>query len=222
MAGIRVLAHNAIGRRPVQPTATTGETGRCTRSSGGPGACPGGGEGLWGNEVGKRVASLEEHENTRSEEIEQLQQEILRLQDQQIELQAHAEDLENQSRRNNIRIRGAPTGAQEEDLLSFVQALFHQILREPTEREVCIYRVHRVRPSHAPPDDILACIHNFPLKEHKLQAAREQHPLKFRGHTLLLYQDFAAITLQKRTDFDRKPPVYETKKFPTFGGIPFS
>ncbi|KAJ1146299.1 hypothetical protein NDU88_012577 [Pleurodeles waltl] len=38
-------------------------------------------------EVSKRMATLEEHENARGEEIEQLQQEIIRLQDQQIELQ---------------------------------------------------------------------------------------------------------------------------------------
>ncbi|KAJ1142993.1 hypothetical protein NDU88_009305 [Pleurodeles waltl] len=55
-------------------------------------------------EVGERVATLEEHENAGGEEIEQLQQEMLWLQDQQIELQAHAEDLENRSRRSNIRI----------------------------------------------------------------------------------------------------------------------
>ncbi|KAJ1148268.1 hypothetical protein NDU88_001105 [Pleurodeles waltl] len=86
-------------------------------------------------EVGERVASLEEHENTRGEEVEQLHQEILRLQAPQIELQAHAEDFENRSRRNNIRIWGAPTGTEEGDIHSFVQALFHQILGESTERE---------------------------------------------------------------------------------------
>ncbi|KAJ1216233.1 hypothetical protein NDU88_003838 [Pleurodeles waltl] len=86
-------------------------------------------------EVDERVASLEEHENARGEEVEQLQQEILWLQDQQIELQAHAEVLENRSRRNNIPIRGAPTGAKEGDILSFVQALFLQTLGKPAERE---------------------------------------------------------------------------------------
>ncbi|KAJ1126507.1 hypothetical protein NDU88_004914 [Pleurodeles waltl] len=68
-------------------------------------------------EVGERVTPLEEHENTRGEEVKQLHQEILWLQDQQIELQAHAEDLENWLRKNNIRIRGAPTGSEEEDIL---------------------------------------------------------------------------------------------------------
>ncbi|KAJ1084261.1 hypothetical protein NDU88_004413 [Pleurodeles waltl] len=72
-------------------------------------------------EVGERVASLEEHEKDRGKEVEQLQQGILRLQDQQIELQAHAEDLENWSQRNNIHIRGAPTGAVEGDILLYAE-----------------------------------------------------------------------------------------------------
>ncbi|KAJ1185945.1 hypothetical protein NDU88_002731 [Pleurodeles waltl] len=155
-------------------------------------------------EVGERVAALGVHENARGKEIKQLKQEIIQLQDLQIELQVHTEDLENQSRWNNICIRGAPTRAGEVFILVYVQALFHQILGESSEREVHIDRVHRVgplRPSHVPPADILACIHDFPLKACILQTASEQQPLKFRGHTLLLYQDLAAITLQKWRDF---------------------
>ncbi|KAJ1153005.1 hypothetical protein NDU88_005777 [Pleurodeles waltl] len=141
-------------------------------------------------EVGERVAAQEEHENARGEEIAQLQQDIIWLKDQQIELQAHAEDLENWSKWNNIRIQGASTVAEEEDLLAYVPAFFHQILGESSDREVHIDRVHRVGPPrlfHIPPADILAYIHDFPLKKWILQTAREQHPLKFRGHTLLLY-----------------------------------
>ncbi|KAJ1172159.1 hypothetical protein NDU88_004009 [Pleurodeles waltl] len=44
-------------------------------------------------EVSETVATLEEHENSRDEEIVQLQQEVIPLQGQQIVLQAHMEDL---------------------------------------------------------------------------------------------------------------------------------
>ncbi|KAJ1219070.1 hypothetical protein NDU88_006641 [Pleurodeles waltl] len=107
-------------------------------------------------EVGESVATLEEHEKSRGEEIEQLQ-EITRLQDQQIELQAHAKGLENGSRRNRIRMWRAPTGAEDEDILA------HQILGESSIRKVC--RVGPPRPFHVPPADILACIHDFPMNE---------------------------------------------------------
>ncbi|KAJ1217652.1 hypothetical protein NDU88_005245 [Pleurodeles waltl] len=172
-------------------------------------------------EAGERVATLEKHENARGEEIEQLQQEIIWLQDQQIKLHVHAEDLENWSRRNNIQIRGAPTGAEEEYVLADARAIFHQILGESLDREVCIDRVHRVRPPHVPPADILACIHNVPLKESILGMAREQHPLNFRGHTLLLYMDLAAITLQKQKDFRPFISHLRDKRVPYSWGHPF-
>ncbi|KAJ1130062.1 hypothetical protein NDU88_008418 [Pleurodeles waltl] len=72
-------------------------------------------------EVGERVATLEEHENARDEEIEQLQQEIICLKDKQIKIQVHTEDRENRSRQNNIPIWGAPTVTEEEDILAYVR-----------------------------------------------------------------------------------------------------
>ncbi|KAJ1173049.1 hypothetical protein NDU88_004891 [Pleurodeles waltl] len=55
-------------------------------------------------ETGDRVSTLEDHESNQDEEIEQLQQEVINFSKQQNALQDHAEDLENQSLRNNIRI----------------------------------------------------------------------------------------------------------------------
>ncbi|KAJ1101417.1 hypothetical protein NDU88_006485 [Pleurodeles waltl] len=143
-------------------------------------------------EVGERVAILEEHETSRDGEIVLLQQEIIWLQEQQIELQAHTEDLEDHSRQNNIHIRGAPTGAEEKDIILHIRSLFCQILGDDSDKDIQIDRTHRMgppRPSHVSPANILVCINDFPLKESILELAREQHPLKFCGHSLLLYQD---------------------------------
>ncbi|KAJ1142933.1 hypothetical protein NDU88_009245, partial [Pleurodeles waltl] len=66
--------------------------------------------------MGERVLALEDRDAGHSEEIECLQQEILRLQEQQIDLQLNAEDLENRSRQNNIRIQDVPTTAEGSNL----------------------------------------------------------------------------------------------------------
>lgn len=58
--------------------------------------------------LGDRVATLEEHDIHREEDLHQLQQELLRLRDQNLNLQAQSEDFENRSRRNNICIRHIP------------------------------------------------------------------------------------------------------------------
>ncbi|KAJ1091948.1 hypothetical protein NDU88_005062 [Pleurodeles waltl] len=153
--------------------------------------------------VGARVVALEEHEAGREKEVEQLQQEVLWLREQQIDLQAHEEDLENRSRHNNIRIRGAPIGAEEEDVALYVLSLFNQILGVYTAAPIQFERVHRVGPPHlanAPSADILVCVHDFPLKERILPMAKDQHPPKFRGYLIITYQDLSAITLQKRRD----------------------
>ncbi|KAJ1097787.1 hypothetical protein NDU88_002904 [Pleurodeles waltl] len=72
--------------------------------------------------LGERVSNIEDSEISRGEEVEQLQQEVLRLREQQEQLQLMAEDLENRSRRHNIRIRGAPQGAEGDNIQEFVTA----------------------------------------------------------------------------------------------------
>ncbi|KAJ1091585.1 hypothetical protein NDU88_004704 [Pleurodeles waltl] len=76
----------------------------------------------------ERVSHLEYQTTSWDEKIEQLQQEILRLSDQLIDLQAHAEDLKNLSKCNKICIKGAPRGAEGTDIEAYVQDLFRSIL----------------------------------------------------------------------------------------------
>ncbi|KAJ1213296.1 hypothetical protein NDU88_000934 [Pleurodeles waltl] len=59
-------------------------------------------------ELGDRVSAMEDQETSQLEDLKQLQQEVICLKKQQIDLQALAEAVENRSRQNNIRIRGAP------------------------------------------------------------------------------------------------------------------
>ncbi|KAJ1140753.1 hypothetical protein NDU88_007091 [Pleurodeles waltl] len=91
-----------------------------------------------------RVLAPEDKETSREEEVAHLRQEVLRLQEQHIDLQSHAEDLENRPRCNNIRIRGVPSGMENEDVESYVQALFTQILGRKDSMPIWIDRAHRV------------------------------------------------------------------------------
>ncbi|KAJ1123901.1 hypothetical protein NDU88_002368 [Pleurodeles waltl] len=81
------------------------------------------------------------------------------------------EGLENRSRRHNICIRGAPTGAEKEDFGEFVKALFRSILGPDDIREITLDRVRRAgRPGGTGdrPPDILACRRQEfkPITEH--------------------------------------------------------
>ncbi|KAJ1104582.1 hypothetical protein NDU88_001992 [Pleurodeles waltl] len=104
--------------------------------------------------IGERVAHLEDQGMSRDEEIKQLQQEVLRLPDQQIDLQALAEDLENREWRNNIHITGIPTGVEGTNITSYAQDLFWATLYTPPPTEIQLERGHWVcLPQHesAPP-----------------------------------------------------------------------
>ncbi|KAJ1164287.1 hypothetical protein NDU88_004732 [Pleurodeles waltl] len=155
-------------------------------------------------DVGDRVSASEDKETPREEEVKHLQQEVLRLQEQHIDIQAHAEDLENRSRLNNIPIRGVPHEAENEDVEFYVQVLFTQILDCEDPVPIQNDRAHRVNPPWSRserPADVLVCLHDFTTKRLILRQARDQHPLKFKGHAVTLYQDLSALTLQECKDF---------------------
>ncbi|KAJ1166869.1 hypothetical protein NDU88_007265 [Pleurodeles waltl] len=93
--------------------------------------------------LGERVSSMANNEISRGEEVEQLQQEIPRLREQQEQLQIATEDLENRSRRHNIRIRGVPHRAEGDDIREFVTALFRSLLSPENTQEITLDRRRR-------------------------------------------------------------------------------
>ncbi|KAJ1172687.1 hypothetical protein NDU88_004531 [Pleurodeles waltl] len=57
-------------------------------------------------EIRDRVTNLEDSASSRDEELEYLQKDVICLNEQHVDLQAHVEYLENRSRCNNICIKG--------------------------------------------------------------------------------------------------------------------
>ncbi|KAJ1162371.1 hypothetical protein NDU88_002839 [Pleurodeles waltl] len=87
-------------------------------------------------EIGNRISAMEDREAGC--------QEVLHLKEQQIELQAHSEDLENCSSRKNKRIRGVPSCTEGTDLREYVGVLFRHILGSSDNVAIQLDRVHRV------------------------------------------------------------------------------
>ncbi|KAJ1141674.1 hypothetical protein NDU88_008002 [Pleurodeles waltl] len=77
--------------------------------------------------IGEWVSGLEDNEILRDEDIEQVRQEILRLQEQQDQLQIMSVDLANCSRHHNIQIRGASCGPEGEG----IRVLYSLVLTNP-------------------------------------------------------------------------------------------
>ena len=71
-------------------------------------------------------------------------QRMANLEEQQVELQAEQENLENRSRCNNIRIRGIPKGAEGEHIMAFATERLQTIGGNGGDPPLIHDRAHRV------------------------------------------------------------------------------
>ncbi|KAJ1192202.1 hypothetical protein NDU88_001514 [Pleurodeles waltl] len=78
-------------------------------------------------DLGQREDSVEQTQDAREEELDCHRRELLTLQDKNQGLQYQIEDLENRSRRSNIRIKGIPAQAVAGPLEDFVVRLFRHV-----------------------------------------------------------------------------------------------
>ncbi|CAH2276168.1 Hypothetical predicted protein [Pelobates cultripes] len=143
-----------------------------------------------------RLTVLAETSSSHSQDLTYLHGKIATLEEE-------LEDLNNRSRRNNIRVRGLPETVTHEALHSTITDLFGSLLPEASEGDLAMDRVHRAlrAPTLNPdtPRDVIAHMHRFPIKEQLLQKAR-QHPPSYRNRNLAFFHDLAPSTLKKRRD----------------------
>lgn len=104
--------------------------------------------------------------------------EIADAHDHQVEeirfLQAKVADLEDRSRRNNIKFRGIPETVKAQDQIPYIQQLFLKLLPHLHQAGLIIDRAHEIaKPNHLPASVplMLVCIHFFHTKEHIMAAA---------------------------------------------------
>lgn len=154
--------------------------------------------------IGTRVMDLETQHQDQDQQATSLREDVQDIKEQLRLSHLKAEDLENWSRWENIRIRDLEEGAEGPDLAAFVEGLFAEVL-SPKTMKIKLDRVHRVGPLRATektrPRDILAKFHSFQTKEGVLQAARAKPSISFQEHSCSLYQDLAPATLARRQQF---------------------
>lgn len=92
----------------------------------------------------KRVEIAEEASEKQNREIIELKQQINNLQMAQRDMLYKLEKQENQSRRQNLRLRALPE-QHGEDLPTKMKAIFNPILDRGPNKELKIDRVHRLR-----------------------------------------------------------------------------
>nr|XP_014347658.1 PREDICTED: uncharacterized protein LOC106704657 [Latimeria chalumnae] len=107
------------------------------------------------------------------------------------------QDLENRSRRNNIRVLGIPEGIEGNGVSG--PALLLTVLRDclPLESAdaIEVERAHRTLGPRPPPDQrprpIIARFLRFQDRERILRLAREAGELRWRGRSIMIFPDMS-------------------------------
>ncbi|KAI2657411.1 Neurexin-1a-beta [Labeo rohita] len=115
------------------------------------------------------------------------------------------DDLENRSRRCNIRIIGLPEGEEGTNPVSFLKTWLPNLLNiEFKNHQVKIERAHALTRRPAPgerPRALILKLHNFQDKARILQAARAAGQLVYKWHNISIFEDFSVAVVRKRQAF---------------------
>lgn len=121
------------------------------------------------------------------------------------QLKLKADDLENRSRRCNIRITGIPEKAEGPQPTSFIESFLGEVLgADAFPRPLTVDRAHRVaiqRRQNNSPRPFIACIHHFQMKQRIMQLAREKGRLSYKGSEIRIYADYSAEVARRRAVF---------------------
>lgn len=148
--------------------------------------------------VEKKMSEFTKSHNALLDSHATLEEEVARL-------TAKTLDLEDRSRRNNIRLRGIPESVPPDQLRPFLIDFMTLVLPNCTQLDFTIDRIHRIpKPKNIPPQsprDTLARIHFFHIKDQFLRDIKAVANLPDRFQQISIYPDLSAATMMRRKEF---------------------
>ncbi|CAJ0963119.1 unnamed protein product [Ranitomeya imitator] len=161
--------------------------------------------------IDKRVGAVEERVSTAEDHIVQLQKAERKFTQAISELAAKNEDLENRSRRNNIRIVGVPEKAEGRNPTEYVESWLLETFGDAALTKVfAVERAHRVPPKPpvpgASPRTMLAKILNY--RDIILRKGqRHDGSDTIEGQRIAIYPDYSALVQKQRMMFTAVEPL---------------
>ncbi len=112
-------------------------------------------------------------------------------------------DIEDKSRRNNVRLVGLPEGVEGSDVAGFLRVNLSKWIPSLKGRNIEIDRAHRVydgRKNSDPPHPLIFRVLRWHDRSEILKGARQAYPVKCTQDnvTLLFFPDFSPVTAAKR------------------------
>lgn len=116
------------------------------------------------------------------------------------------DDLENRSRRCNIRIIGLPEGSEGTNPVAFFKTWLPELLKVSFKSgSVKLDRCHRALTCRPPagqrPRAVIVKLHSFQDKVRIMQAARKAQSLVYNGAPIMIFEDFSIAVVWKRQEF---------------------
>lgn len=150
-----------------------------------------------------RLKELETSASVTFDSVSAIEVTVSELQSQVKVLQAKCEDLENRSRRNNIRLVGVLEDQEGAMVTEFVSNLLQDVLR--LDEKPLLDRAHRslqAKPKpNQPPRPFVIRVHYFHVGELILRQARQLQPLSFNGRAIHIFPDLTAAEAKRRAAF---------------------
>lgn len=127
------------------------------------------------------------------------------LQTENTSLKLKLDDLENRSRRQNLRIIGIPEGSEGQSPVAFMSSFFTELFGDGAfKRPLEIDRAHRVgqrSQQNTFPRHMLVRLHHYQTKELILKLSRELGSLEFNGAIVRIFPDMSAEVARRRAEF---------------------
>ncbi|GAA6102347.1 uncharacterized protein LOC113648637 [Tachysurus ichikawai] len=154
-----------------------------------------------------RLAATESLAGENFQKLAVAENTIKTLQAQNISLLDRIEDLENRSRRANLRIVNVPEGSENghDPVTLIAEMLLEMTGTEVIDKPPALERAHRA-PGQKPvdgrkPRPFVVCFHRFQEKEQLLRWSR-QHEAKYKGNPIRIYPDLSAIPSRRRASYN--------------------
>ena len=117
-------------------------------------------------------------------------------------LKDKTDDLENRSRRSNIRILNLPEQAEGQDTVGFLEKFIPHILgNDNFTSPVTLERAHRIGKKSDRPRPLIAKFLNFRDKEKVLRLARSKGEMTYENKKISFYPDYSADLQRRRDEF---------------------
>lgn len=154
----------------------------------------------------ERTTALEERVSGLEDNVSPIIKEIKWLKEQISKQDSKLDEMENRSRRDNVRLVGLPERSEGANPIEFLEKWLGELFgKESFSASFAIVRAHRI-PFRAPPEGghprpLLLRFLNYKDKVSLLRKTREAGEVLFKGAKISFYSDFSPDLQRRRVEY---------------------